>query len=123
MYQNLFDMHKTVFISLPIDDLQTVIIDCVNSCLKNNTQGSKPTTEQPEQWLDLNDLIKYDPEKRTKSTWYSKISRNELPYYKRGKKIYFLKSEIDEWLKQGKCKSNAEIDAESEAYLSNNKKG
>ena len=66
MYQNLFDMHKTVFISLPIEDLQTVIIDCVNSCLKNNTQGSKPTTEQPEQWLALNDLLKYDPEKRTK---------------------------------------------------------
>ena len=115
-------MDKTVFISLPIEDLQTVIIDCVNSCLKNNTQESKPTTEQPEQWLDLNDLIKYDPEKRTKPTWYSKTSRNEVPYYKRGKKIYFLKSEIDEWLKQGKCKSNAEIEQEAEAYLSNNKK-
>lgn len=123
MYQNLFDMDKTVFISLPIEDLQTVIIDCVNSCLKNNTQESKKTLEQTEQWLDLNDLIQYDPEKRTKPTWYSKISRNEVPHYKRGKKIYFLKSEIDEWLKQGKCKSNAEIEQEAEAYLSKNKKG
>lgn len=83
----------------------------------------QPTTEQPEQWLDLNDLIQYDPEKRTKPTWYSKISRNEVPHYKRGKKVYFLKSEIDEWLKQGKCKSNAEIEAEAKAYLLNNKKG
>ncbi len=74
MYQNLFDMDKTVFISLPIDDLQTVIIDCVNSCLKNNTQESKPTTEQPEQWLDLNDLIKYDPEKRTKPLGTAKFT-------------------------------------------------
>lgn len=122
MCQNLFDMDKTVFISLPIEDLQTVIIDCVNSCLRNNTQEQTPN-EQPEQWLDLNDLIHYDPEKRTKPTWYSKISRNEVPHYKRGKKIYFLKSEIDEWLKQGKCKSNAEIEQEAEAYLSNNRKG
>src|SRR5690606_5340144 len=83
----------------------------------------QPTTEQPEQWLDLNDLIQYDPEKRTKPTWYSKISRNEVPHYKRGKKVYFLKSEIDEWLKKGKRKSNAEIEAEAEAYLLNNKKG
>lgn len=82
----------------------------------------QPTTEQPEQWLDLTDLIKYDPEKRTKPTWYSKISRNEIPHYKRGKKVYFLKSEIDEWLKQGKRKSNAEIEADSNTYLSNNKK-
>jgi predicted DNA-binding transcriptional regulator AlpA len=79
-------------------------------------------TEQPEKWLDLNELIQYDPEKRTKPTWYSKISRNEVPYYKRGKKVYFLKSEIDVWLKQGKCKSNTEIEQESEAYLLNAKK-
>ena len=123
MYQNLFDMDKTVFISLPIEDLQTVIIDCVNSCLKNNTQESKTPIEQTEQWLDLNDLIQYDPEKRTKPTWYGKISRNEVPHYKRGRKLIFLKSEIDEWLKQGKCKSNAEIEQEAEAYLSKNKKG
>jgi len=115
-------MNKIVFISLPIEDFQTVIIDCLNSCLKNNTQEQIPT-EQPDQWLDLNDLIRYDPEKRTKATWYSKISRNEVPHYKRGKKVYFLKSEIDEWLKQGKCKSNAEIDQEAEVYLSSNKKG
>ena len=79
--------------------------------------------EQAEQWLDLNDLCKYDPEKRAKATWYSKISRGEVPYHKRGKKVYFLKSEIDAWLKQGKCKSNAEIEQEAEAYLSNNRKG
>jgi excisionase family DNA binding protein len=74
-------------------------------------------TEQLEIWFDLNDLIQYDPEKRTKPTWYSKISRNEVPHYKQGKKIYFLKSEIDEWLKQGKCKSNAEIEQEAKAYF------
>ena len=114
-------MNKTVFISLPIEDFQTVIIDCVNSCLKNNIH-EQPTAEQSDRWLDLNELIQYDPEKRTKPTWYSKISRNEVPHYKRGKKIYFLQSEIDEWLKQGKCKSNAEVEREAEAHLSNHKK-
>lgn len=78
--------------------------------------------EQPEKWLDLNELIEYDPEKRTKPTWYSKISKGEVPYHKRGKKVYFLKSEIDAWLKAGKCKSNAEIELEAETFLSNHKK-
>ncbi len=81
------------------------------------------STEQPEQWLDLNELIKYDPEKRTKPTWYSKISKGEVPYHKKGKKLYFLKSEIDAWLRTGKCKSNAEIEAEARTYLLKNKKG
>lgn len=116
-------MDKKVLISLPIEELQTVIVDCVNSCLRNNKQKNYSPTEQPEQWLDLNELIEYDPEKRTKPTWYSKISRNDVPHYKRGKKVYFLKSEIDEWLKEGKCKSNTEIEQEAEAYLLDNKKG
>jgi hypothetical protein len=115
-------MDRTVFISLPIDNLQTLIIDCVNFCLTSNKQ-EQTLSESSEEWLDLNGLLKYDPERRSKPTWYSKISRNEVPHYKRGKKLYFLKSEIDEWLKQGKCKSNAEIEQEAQVYLLNNKKG
>jgi len=79
--------------------------------------------ELSEHWLDLNELVQYDPEKRTKSTWYSKISRKEVPFYKRDKKVYFLKSEIDEWLKQGKWKSNLEIDQEANIYFSNKSGG
>lgn len=82
-----------------------------------------PQTEQPDQWLSLNDLVKYDPAKRTKATWYSIVSRNEVPHHKNGKNLVFLKSEIDEWLRSGKRKSNAEIEAEAEQYLSSKKKG
>jgi excisionase family DNA binding protein len=100
-----------------LSSIESLILD-----LKHQPTKVEPT-ENPEQWNDLNWLIQYDPEKRTKPTWYSKISRNEVPYYKRGKKVYFLKSEIDEWLKQGKCKSNVEIEKEAEAYLSDKKRG
>ncbi|WP_067145325.1 helix-turn-helix domain-containing protein [Pseudotamlana agarivorans] len=81
-------------------------------------QESQPATQAVESWKDLNWLLDYDPEKRAKSTWYSKISRNEVPYYKRGKKIYFLKSEIDEWLKGGKVKTNANIKTDVDNLLS-----
>lgn len=47
-------MIKTILISLPIEDLQTVIIDCVNSCLMNNKQESKQThLEQPTEREEL----------------------------------------------------------------------
>ena len=121
MYQNLFDMHKTVFISLPIDDLQTVIIDCVNSCLKNNTQESKPTTEQPEQLLTIQEAAQFL--NLTVPTIYSKVSKGELPVMKRSKRLYFSSAELMEYLKEGRKKSNAEIEQEAEAYLSNNRKG
>lgn len=76
---------------------------------------------QPDQWFDLNDLIIYDPAKRTKATWYSIVSRGEVPYHKNGKNLVFLKSEIDEWLKAGRRKSNAELEAEADNYFSNKK--
>ena len=79
-------------------------------------------TKQPDQWFNLNELIKYDPAKRTKATWYSIVSRGKVPYHKNGKSLVFLKSEINEWLKTGRRKSNAEIEAEAEAYLSNSKR-
>lgn len=120
MYQNLFDMDKTVFISLPIEDLQTVIIDCVNSCLKNNTQESKTPTEQPEQLLTVQEAAQFL--NLTVPTIYSKVSKGELPVMKRSKRLYFSSTELMEYLKEGRKKSNAEIEQEAEAYLLNNKK-
>lgn len=120
MYQNLFDMDKTVLISLPIEDLQTVIIDCVNSCLKNNKQESKPHTDQPEQLLTIDEVATLLH--LTKPTVYSKVSKNELPgVCKQGKRLYFDRQTIIDWIKQGRKKSNAEIEHEAEAYLSNKK--
>lgn len=120
MYQKLFDMDKTVFISLPIEDLQTVIIDCVNSCLKNNTQESKPTTDQTEQLLTVQEAAQFL--NLTVPTIYSKVSKGELPVMKRSKRLYFSSTELMEYLKEGRKKSNAEIEQEAEAYLSNTKK-
>jgi len=79
-------------------------------------------SEQSDQWFSLNNLISYDPAKRTKATWYSIVSRGEVPYHKNGKNLIFLKSEIDKWLKTGRRKSNAEIEAEAESYLLNSKR-
>ena len=113
--------------NLTFNDLPTAVTNLtkeVNEIKSLLTQKQEQTTnEQSEKWLDLNDLVYYDPERRTKQTWYSKLHKNEVPHYKRDKKVYFLKSEIDEWLKKGKRKSNAELEQEAEMYLSNNKKG
>lgn len=121
MYQNLFDMDKKVLISLPIEDLQTVIIDCVNSCLRNNKQESKAPTNQPEQFLTIEEAAEFL--RLTVPTMYSKVSKGELPVMKRSKRLYFSRTELLEYLKDGRKKSNAEIEQEAKVYLLNNKKG
>jgi excisionase family DNA binding protein len=108
-----YNINHTVFISLPIEDLQTLIIDCVNSCLKNNTQESKPTTEQPEQLLIVQEAAQFL--NLTVPTIYSKVSKGELPVMKRSKRLYFSKLELMEYLKEGRKKSNTKIEQKAEA--------
>jgi excisionase family DNA binding protein len=35
-------------------------------------------------------------------TLYSKVSRKEIPVNKQGKRLYFYKSELEEWIKRGR---------------------
>ncbi len=55
--------------------------------------------------------------KLAKPTLYTKVSKNQLPFMKRGKRLYFSRTELMEYLKQGRKKSNAEIEQEVEMYL------
>ena len=77
---------------------------------------------ETDQWLDLNELCLYHPDKPTKPTVYGWVNAGIIPVHKGGKKLRFLKSEIDNWLKQGRKKTLAETAAEADAYLTNRKK-
>ena len=81
----------------------------------------QPTTEQPEQLLTVQGAAEFLG--LTVPTIYSKCSRNEIPFMKRSKRLYFSSTELMEYIKERRKKSNAEIEAEAEAYLSNNRKG
>ncbi|MDF1676836.1 MAG: helix-turn-helix domain-containing protein [Vicingaceae bacterium] len=45
----------------------------------------------------------------SKATLYSKVSKGELPYMKRSKRLYFSKTELTEYLKKGRIKTNDEV--------------
>jgi len=44
-----------------------------------------------------------------------------LTKYKNGKRLFFLKSEIDEWIKKGRGVTNEDIDRLASNYLIKNK--
>ena len=77
--------------------------------------------EQPEELLTVQEAAKFL--NLAVATIYSKVSREELPFMKRGNRLYFSSIELMEYLKQGRHKSNAEIEQEADVYLSNKKRG
>ena len=113
-------MNKVSFEKLPeavtmlrkeIGELKSLIIE----------SRAETNSEQTEKLLTVDEAAEFLS--LTVPTIYSKVSKRELPFMKRGKRLYFSSSELMEYLKQGRKKSNAEIEREAEAYLSNNKKG
>lgn len=78
------------------------------------------TTENPERLLTVQETA--DFLSLSVPTIYSKVSRGELPVMKRGKRLYFSSTELLEYLKDGRKKTNAEIEAEAHTYLRTNKK-
>jgi hypothetical protein len=70
-------------------------------------------TEPKDQWLNLTELCLYRPDKPAKATVYSEVHNGLIPFHKRGKKLYFLKSEIDAWLSLGRHRTKKEILSEA----------
>lgn len=53
----------------------------------------------------------------SKSYIYKLTSSNSIPYYKRGKRVYFKKVDIDKWVFSNRVKTNEEINQEAINYL------
>ncbi|MDD4672189.1 MAG: helix-turn-helix domain-containing protein [Bacteroidales bacterium] len=83
-------------------------------------QDNTPT-EQPEKLLTIQEAAQFL--NLTVPTIYSKTSRGELPFMKRSKRLYFSSTELMEYIKGGRKKTNAEIEQEAEDYLLSKKKG
>lgn len=56
----------------------------------------------------------------TKSHIYKLTSQNEIPHYKRGKKIYFKRAELDEWLTKHRIWTRDEIEQKATDYILRN---
>lgn len=85
-------------------------------------EKSKEQRPEPDRWFDLTELCQYHPDKPSKPTVYGWVNAGTIPVHKGGKKLRFLKSEVDAWLKQGRKKTVADLNSEADAYLLNQKK-
>lgn len=115
-------MEQTIFTSLPIGDLETLMINCFTACLKQHVKAyQQPTAHSPQKELFT------VPQAATFlslsiPTIYGLIHKGEIPNMKQGKRCYFLKSDLMKYLEQGRRKSNAEIKKEADLVFKKLKK-
>jgi len=110
---------------LSFNDVPKAVAHLINKVERIETllNTKQPQTPEGDRWLNLDDLCKYHPDHPAKPTVYGWIGQRSIPYHKKGKKLMFLKSEIDSWLKEGRRKTTAEIQAEAAQFITDSKKG
>jgi predicted DNA-binding transcriptional regulator AlpA len=108
---------------LKFEELPNLIADLKNEvsemkALLLNKAELQPEIETP---IPLDEVVPITG--LTKPTLYGYVQRNEIPYHKKGNRLYFFKSEIIDWIKTGKQKTLKELEADADTYLSNKNKG
>ena len=83
-------------------DLEELIQGAVKNAVQN-AQQAKPTDEL----MDVDQASKFLH--LAKQTLYGLTSERLIPYLKRGKRIYFKREELLNWVNQGKIKTRDEI--------------
>lgn len=98
--------------------MEKIILTTQNE-LENLIQNSvrQALSEQNEKPIENKDAILSIDEagnflRLAKQTLYGFTSKNEIPFFKKGKKLYFRKAELEQWLLDGKQKTLQEIQAE-----------
>jgi len=112
---------KMIIVQLNSEQLSNLIQSSIRTVLKETQTKTDEPNDQQERLLTIREAA--DFLSLTVPTMYSKVSKGELPVMKRSKRLYFSRTELLDYLKEGRKKSNAEIDQEAQAYFSNNKKG
>ncbi|WP_421946823.1 helix-turn-helix domain-containing protein [Phaeodactylibacter xiamenensis] len=52
-----------------------------------------------------------------KSTGYQRIGRGEIPHFKKGRRLYFRKSELMAYIESGRRKTRIELEQAAKNYL------
>jgi excisionase family DNA binding protein len=114
-------MTDILFSPIRLNELETLIQNSVERALKARSSNQVETSNQQEQLLTIQQASDFLC--LSVPTLYTKVSHKELPCMKRGKRLYFSRTELMEYIKQGKKKTLAEIESEADQYVIKRKGG
>lgn len=52
-----------------------------------------------------------------KATIYEYVSKRKIPFFKKNRKLYFSKTDLTEWIKEGRVKTFNELKEDAHSYL------
>ena len=107
-----------IFITIEKDELEDIVCKAVETALLQAGFIREQTNSENVQELIMKsaDLCNYL--KMKLSTLYQLTHKNEIPFSKKGKTLYFKKGEIDKWVSEGKQETIIEQNLAREIRIS-----
>ncbi len=105
-------MENIVLLSISKNELESLIENSVRKILNENVNGQNSnddgllTVKETANFLRL-----------AVPTIYGYIHLRKIPCFKKGKRLYFSKDALINWVKEGKLKTLSEIEQEANTYL------
>jgi excisionase family DNA binding protein len=100
-------MEKTIFTQLTETELKALLKASISESLRENQKDDKKDAHN---LLSLKEAANYVH--LAVQTLYGFTSQRTIPFIKTGKKLLFKKSDLDNWLNDGRKKTKKEIEAD-----------
>ena len=114
-------MNDILLTPIRLNELETLIQNSVERAIKANKPQQVEPKEETEQLITFDELAELLH--ISKTTAYSNYSKGLIPGgCKQGKRVLFDRQIVINWIKSGRKLSNAEVEEQAEAYLSNSKR-
>ena len=84
---------------------------------------ARADSQPQDRWMNIVEFQAFHPDHPAKSTIYEWVGKKSVPVHKDGKKLRFLRSEVEEWLYGGRHKTQAELNREAFEYVQSHKVG
>ncbi len=85
-------------------------IEDISRAIRNELQNYFEQLEEKEREDEIGGIeLAIEVTRLAKPTIYGLVSERKIPHSKRGKKLYFSRRELKEWLTEGKRKTQDEI--------------
>ena len=102
-------METLTLLQLNEDELRTLILEVLESYSSSEQVSTKPEAD------DIGGIeVAMEVTGLSKATIYSRCSLRTLPHRKKGKKLYFSRKELEEWIESGRRKTRTEITSDKE---------
>jgi excisionase family DNA binding protein len=99
-------------IQLTVSQLRDIVREELESCLGAIEHEKQTSGNASEEILNVKQVAECF--NFAISTIYKMVSKRKIPFCKRGKRLYFIKAELIEWIKEGRKPA---IELEAEAYI------